>query len=64
MGKSRFASPKNTKNPNTSVAVVRNIAEARAGSMPTAFKVSGIKNPDAAAIIRLHVMAAIIINAR
>ncbi len=28
MGKSRFASPKNTKNPNTSVSVVRNIAEA------------------------------------
>ena len=44
-GKNRLASPKNRKNPNTSVAVVRNTDDERAGSSFSFSNNIGIASP-------------------
>ncbi|MNP76368.1 hypothetical protein D3C76_1735910 [compost metagenome] len=57
-GKNIFANPKNKKNPKTSVAVVKNIADANAGSTPNTFNNKGIKKPKKPAITKFPIIAA------
>ena len=56
-GKNTFAKLKNTKKPNTSVAVVKNIVDESAGSIFILFKSNGIKVPHTPEIIKLIIIA-------
>ena len=63
-GKNNVASPKNKKNPRTSVAVVKNIEEEIAGSICSFSRIIGIINPKNPEIIRFPIIAKKIINPR
>lgn len=60
--KKSFASPRKAKNPNTSVTVVKNIADASAGSTPKDWRVSGIKKPNMPATSKFSIIARKIIT--
>ena len=51
-GKNTFAKLRNTKNPNTSVAVVKNIVDESAGSIFILFNNNGISVPHIPDIIK------------
>ena len=55
--KNTFAKLKNIKNPNTSVAVVKNIEEDNAGSIFNFCKINGINIPDTPEIIKFATIA-------
>ena len=63
-GKNILASCKKIKNHSTSVAVVKKIDEAKAGSRCTAFKATGIKKPNIPDMMRLPTIAIQIIIPR
>ncbi len=50
------ASPKKTKKPNVSVAVVKNIPEDKAGSIFNFLNVIGTKNPIEQANVKLNII--------
>ena len=56
-GKKTVAKPRNIKNPNTSVKVVKKIDDAIAGSTFNLSNIKGIKNPIEQAIIIFKIIA-------
>ena len=63
-GKNKLASPKNKKNPSTSVAVVKKIEDEIAGSTFNFSNIIGIINPKKPEIIKFPIIARNIINPR
>ena len=63
-GRNIFARLKKIKNPNTSVAVVKNTVDEIAGSSFSFFNISGINTPQTFAITRFPIIAKKIINPR
>ena len=60
--KNKVANPKKDRKPNTSVIVVKMTADARAGSILSLPRTSGITIPAKPAIIKFNIIARPIIN--